>query len=95
MGLGQFYAFAAVIAYLCLFCCGMLVLAHKMGNAKIVHTLRVLIVLFTICAFMNIFIDDMYFADFENEELHTLHYGPNYNATTNATKSNATGSGKW
>ena len=44
---------------------------------------------------MNIFIDDMYFADFENEELHTLHYGPNYNATTNATKSNATGSGKW
>lgn len=46
-----------------------------------IRTLRILLVLFTVCAFMNIFIDDMIFADFDNEELHKMHYGADYNAT--------------
>ena len=67
MGLGEFYVFAAVIAYLMLLVCGMLVLAYKMKNVSMIKTLRILLVLFTICAFLNIFIDDMIFADFEND----------------------------
>ncbi len=67
MGLGEFYVFAAVIAYLMLLVCGMLVLAYKMNNASMIKTLRILLVLFTICAFLNIFIDDMIFADFKND----------------------------
>ena len=76
MGLGQFYVFAAVMAYLMLLVCGLLVLAYKMSNASMIRTLRILLVLLTISAFMNIFIDDMIFADFNNEELHKLHLGP-------------------
>ena len=75
MGLGQFYIFAAVMAYLMLLVCGMLVLAYKMSNASMIRTLRILLVLLTISAFMNIFIDDMIFADFNNQELHNLHLG--------------------
>ena len=75
MGLGQFYVFAAVMAYLMLLVCGLLVLAYKMSNASMIRTLRILLVLLTISAFMNIFIDDMIFADFNNQELHNLHLG--------------------
>lgn len=84
MGLGQFYVFAAVIAYLMLLVCGLLVLAYKMNNAKMISTLRILLFLFTLCAFMNIFIDDMIFADFDNEELHKMHHGADYNSTAEA-----------
>ena len=42
MGLGQFYVFAAVMAYLMLLVCGLLVLAYKMSNASMIRTLRIL-----------------------------------------------------
>ena len=86
MGLGQFYIFAAVMAYLMLLVCGLLVLAYKMNNVSMIRTLRILLVLVTLSAFMNIFIDDMIFDDFNNDELHILHQGLD-DALTNITNS--------
>jgi hypothetical protein len=82
MGLGQFYVFAAVMAYLMLLVSGLLVLAYKMVNVQMIRTLRILLVIFTLCAFMNIFIDDMIFSDFDNKQLHILHLGDDYNETS-------------
>lgn len=101
MGLGQFYVFAAVMAYLMLLVSGLLVLAYKMVNVQMIRTLRILLVIFTLCAFMNIFIDDMIFSDFDNKQLHILHLGDDYNETSSlvdsiiASGNSTIGSGNW
>ena len=92
MGLGQFYIFAAVMAYFMLLVCGLLVLAYKMNNLSMIKTLRILLVLITFCAFMNICVDNMIFSDTQNEELdkkaHSLAYSV-LDLLTNITSTNS------
>jgi hypothetical protein len=76
MGLGQFYVFAAVFGYLTLLIGGLLVLAYKMQNEKMIRVFRILLVLATFCGFLNIFIDDMIFVDSEYEYLDLISHGP-------------------
>ena len=63
MGLGEFYIFAAIFGYFVVLLGGLLVLAYKMENPQMIRTFRVLLVLVTLIGFLNIFIDDMTFAD--------------------------------
>lgn len=58
------------MAYLILLVCGLLVLAYKMNNLKMIRSLRIVLVLITLCAFMNIYVDNMTFNDFNNDELY-------------------------
>jgi len=74
MGLGEFYIFAAIFSYFVLLIGGLLVLAYKLGNAQMIKTFRFLLVLCTICAFFNVFIDDMIFADATPEKLMSYAY---------------------
>ena len=69
MGLGQFYVFAAVFGYIVLLFGGLLVLGYKLKNVKMIKTFRILLVICTICAFFNIFIDDMTFDDANASQL--------------------------
>jgi hypothetical protein len=63
IGMGQFYVFACVFGYLTACCGGLLVLAYQMNNRKLIVAFRAAIVIFTIGAFLNKFIDDMIFND--------------------------------
>lgn len=72
MGLGEFYIFAAVFSYLMLLVGGLLVLAYKMQNLQMIRLFRALLVVITFSGFLNIFIDDMIFADAQNTILEDL-----------------------
>lgn len=61
IGLGEFYAFAAVFGYFFFIASAVMVIAYMKKLYKLIIILRILIVLFTIGAFFNIFIDNMSF----------------------------------
>ena len=63
IAMGEFFATAAVFGYLTMTCGGLLVLGYQMNNSRMICLIRFLIVVFTIGAFINIFIDDMRFKD--------------------------------
>lgn len=63
MGLGEFYIFAAIFGYFILIVGGLLVMAYKLNNLQMIKTFRIILVVFTICGFFNIFIDNMVFDD--------------------------------
>ncbi len=69
IGLGQFYAAAAVFAYLTLLAGAVLVLAYQKYLHKLKIIARVFLVLFTLAAFINCFADDMTFDDIDSESL--------------------------
>ena len=61
IGLGEFYVFAAVFGYFMLAAGGGLVLAYYRNNFKMIGAFRVVLVVLTIAAFFNLFIDSMIF----------------------------------
>ena len=63
IGLGQFYAVAAVFAYLTLLMGAILVVAYQKYLHKLKLIARFLLVAFTIVAFINAFVDNMTFDD--------------------------------
>eukprot|EP00347_Sterkiella_histriomuscorum_P020503 403337550 len=63
IGLGEFFVFAAVFGYFMLIVGALLVVAYQKNSYKLITILRVCLVVFTVCAFLNIFIDNMSFKD--------------------------------
>lgn len=63
IGLGEFFIFAAVFGYFMLIVGALLVIAYQKNAYKLITILRVLLVVFTFCGFLNIFIDNMQFKD--------------------------------
>lgn len=74
MGLGEFYVFAAVFGYFLLAVSGLMVIAYKLNKVQMIKTFRILLVAFTICAFFNIFIDNMVFTDANPDRLLSFAY---------------------
>ena len=63
IGLGEFFIFAAVFGYFMLIVAALLVIAYQKNAYKLITILRILLVIFTFCGFLNIFIDNMQFKD--------------------------------
>ena len=63
IGLGQFYALAAIFAYLTLLMGAILVVAYQKYLHKLKIIARVFLVIFTLAAFLDCFVDDMNFDD--------------------------------
>ena len=63
MGLGEFFVFSAVFGYFLFITAALLVFAYQKKLYKLIVILRVFIVIFTIGAFFDIFIDNMVFTD--------------------------------
>lgn len=61
IGLGQFYVFAAVFGFFMLITGTLLIIAYMKNLHKLIVILRIVLVIFTVCGFFNLFIDDMVF----------------------------------
>lgn len=81
MGLGEFYVFAAVFSFLLLLQAVILMIAYQKNLYKLIIIMRICIVIFTVGAFFNLFIDTMVFNEQYPQYIKDLaNYGP-YNST--------------
>lgn len=82
MGLGEFFIFSAVFAYFLFISAGLLILAYQKKLYKMIIILRILVVIFTIGAFFDIFIDNMVFSDAHPDFIEAFaHGGPPGNSS--------------
>lgn len=84
MGLGEFYIFAAVFSYFMLIIAALLVIAYQKNAYKLIVILRIFLVIFTMGAFFNIFIDNMVFGDDHHDLLEYMASGGSSSSSTSS-----------
>ena len=58
---GSYYVIATILTFIFFAASGVLVIGHAKINYKLIMSMRVVIFLLTLCAFLNLFIDNMKF----------------------------------
>lgn len=58
---GTYYVIATILTFIFFACSGILVVAHARKNFKLIMFMRILIFVFTLLGFINLFVDSMTF----------------------------------